>query len=432
MPVHEFRNTDPGASVLSGTVGALLGILDTTLIIGRLFTTADDAAFNDHSVEARSEGGTPFTLFPTPGTSDRAYFGAQVTFSRITFDLAVVGAGGSYQWEYRRNDATWQPLTVTDGTAGFTQSGTVTFTPPANWGTVSVNSVTMYYVRVRPTGAPSTNPTVNYVSIFGWTRPFSGTNKAVYRSLTGARLYYRVQDDGPGTHGGREARLRGFETMTDVDTGGGGFPTTAQLAAGIIPRKSSTADATARNWRIVADDRTFKWYFATGDNPIVYAAGYAGEIYSFVSGDLYNGMVIGKHSEGSTSPGELDSLATFTTTIIGHYVCRAYTGVGTSLDVGKHGDRVAGSTTILLGTMQYPNGPDGGLHIAPVWVHEIAGPSRRGLLRGFWHYLHPLGATSDDDTFDGVGDFAGKRFRIIKQGTNGSYVEEISDTWRTN
>src|SRR5574337_1914064 len=59
----------------------------------------------------------------------------------------------------------------------------------------------------------------------GWAKPYSGTNLAAYRAATGNRFYFRVDDSGTV-----EARISGYETMSDVNTGTGQFPTTAQIS----------------------------------------------------------------------------------------------------------------------------------------------------------------------------------------------------------
>src|SRR5574337_1555206 len=56
----------------------------------------------------------------------------------------------------------------------------------------------------------------------GWVKPYSGTNLAAYRAATGNQFYFRVDDSGTV-----EARISGYETMSDVNTGTGQFPTTA-------------------------------------------------------------------------------------------------------------------------------------------------------------------------------------------------------------
>ena len=86
----------------------------------------------------------------------------------------------------------------------------------------------------------------------GWEKVFTGTNKAVYRSADPAstRHYLRIDDTAATL-----CRVVGYETMTDVDTGTGPFPTAAQQAGGGYWPKSSAANANANAWVLVIDGR---------------------------------------------------------------------------------------------------------------------------------------------------------------------------------
>jgi hypothetical protein len=93
----------------------------------------------------------------------------------------------------------------------------------------------------------------------GWTEPFSGTNKATFRNSLaagGSGCHVRIDDNGSGGLGGREAFLRVFKTMSDVDTGTDPTPTVAQLTSGFTITKSDTASSAARPWILWADELT--------------------------------------------------------------------------------------------------------------------------------------------------------------------------------
>lgn len=66
------------------------------------------------------------------------------------------------------------------------------------------------------------------VSKGGWTKNFTGTNLAAYRSATGNRNYLRVDDTQSGT-----TRFRGYRTMSAISTGTSQFPTATQSAGNI-------------------------------------------------------------------------------------------------------------------------------------------------------------------------------------------------------
>lgn len=84
-----------------------------------------------------------------------------------------------------------------------------------------------------------------------WTKVYSGTNKAAYRADNGERFYLRVDDSAA-----QSAAVRGFATMSDVDTGTGQFPTGTQQT-NYNWFKSNTADSTARTYLGIATDRFF-------------------------------------------------------------------------------------------------------------------------------------------------------------------------------
>lgn len=84
-----------------------------------------------------------------------------------------------------------------------------------------------------------------------WEKVYSGTNKAAYRADSGERYYLRVDDSAA-----QVAAVRGYTTMSNVDTGTDAFPTTTQQTNWNW-FKSNTADSTARAYTAVATDRFF-------------------------------------------------------------------------------------------------------------------------------------------------------------------------------
>lgn len=288
----------------------------------------------------------------------------------------------------------------------------------------------------------------------GWTKAFSGTNAAAYRMATTGNtgFYLDVNDNAPST--ARDARMRGYEVMTAVGTGTGPFPTTAQFTSGVFCRKSSTADATARPWYCIADNSVFYLFVDTGDQ-----TGYSftfsfGDFFSYKSGDTYNCQIVGRNSENNTQ-GNIEVFgAVFAgtqtlndTTARGSFVARIWTGTGGSLPYTKSSVMLAygqqnttgtsygpvGSTNAIL---PYPNGPDGGLELAPLWIQHSN--AVRGYLKGVWAPLHaqPLG---HGDTFSGTGNMSGKTFIALNiqsiqtnngaNTSNGQIVIETSNTW---
>ena len=95
--------------------------------------------------------------------------------------------------------------------------------------------------------------TIKYAPQGSWEKTFSGANKAVYRSLDAAstQMFLRVNDANT-----TYALVRGYETMSDVDTGTGPFPTLAQYSGdGGYWHKSSLDGVTATKYILAADTR---------------------------------------------------------------------------------------------------------------------------------------------------------------------------------
>lgn len=281
----------------------------------------------------------------------------------------------------------------------------------------------------------------------GWAIQFTGANKRIYRAPTGLlRAGWRVQDDTPRAapfNNANEARVRGAEASTGIDTQTGIFPPTGN---GVIFQKNNGAAATARPWIIVADDRTVYMFAKSGDFGDGWGAMCFGEYFALQSGgDAWNSILIGNTVETIAatpiqvpSNEALQKLVGLTSVITGHYVPRAPGGIGpqaTIYQVGKHG---AGqhSQVALAGLLMYPNQFDSGLYLSQVHVHDIFGGLTmiRGRMRGFWQCLHPAATLKHGDTWNGTGALAGKTFMAIGPTPNfdGMYVMETSDTWERN
>ena len=284
----------------------------------------------------------------------------------------------------------------------------------------------------------------------GWTKPLPDSasiggvlpSVGVFKQGTGSMLYLGINDGGPGAGGGLEARICGWESITSITqstsafTGSNSFPTIAQGAAlslngpFVIARKSKTADNVSRAWACFTDSSSMYFFAKTTDTTDVYYGFMFGDIYATGS-DLYKCMIIGRAGEnsGTQANDKLDQLTVLATATPTHYIARTYTGTGTSYAVGKHGDATKGSAATLLGTTQYPNGPDGGLYLSPVWVCESANANIRGTMRGFYHVCHPVATFVDGQMFSGSGDYVGKIFQMVKySGNSGIYCMEISNT----
>lgn len=273
----------------------------------------------------------------------------------------------------------------------------------------------------------------------GWTKPYTGTNVAVFKQGGGSSYYMRVDDNGTSdaTNGVRDAVVRGWEVKADandtVDANNTGpFPTAAQITLGTFWRKSSlgsnaTPDSTARVWKAIADDRTVYLFVQTGDVAGTYVGYMFGDIYSFKpTTDTSKCMIIGNEVFGSGATAnrllQMRYNGTFANVQAGHFLSRSYTQVGGSITSGKFGDggkspAARGALIGHVGNIAGPNIADGGIYLSPIYVYETTSGNIRGQLRGLWHNCHTLASFNEEDTFDAnVGKYSGRSFLVWKPG----------------
>ncbi len=270
----------------------------------------------------------------------------------------------------------------------------------------------------------------------GWSKPFTGTNTAVFRQGAGNQFYLDVNDNAAlGGAIANEANVRGYETMTAVATGTGQFPTSAQIAGGIFVRKSSTASGTARVWTVIADDRTFYLFVQTADTAGQWWCFGFGDFYSYLAGtDGYRTFIMGRAVTGATAANERADVVTSTwNAVAGHYMARTYTGLGGAVAAGKSGDALVGATGVMAGLMTVPNTVDGRIWIAPVKLVETTAIVVRGKMRGFYHWMHTAASFGDQDTVSGTGPYVGRTFLLFKTtGNAAAYCMDVTGPWDGN
>jgi len=171
-----------------------------------------------------------------------------------------------------------------------------------------------------------------------------------------------------------------------------------------------------------------------------------GDFFSTAPSDPYACMIIGRNAENSNNvmyenwPALLNVGFQLNETMSGHFIDRMWNGVGGSVNCAKHvhytpiwigaGQQGGGgatgtggnapnyTTTTSIGNIgwnggaptppfPFPNGPDGGLYMSPVWLHHNG--VIRGHLKGIWapQHLTPL---NHNDTFSGMSNLVGRSF----------------------
>ena len=275
----------------------------------------------------------------------------------------------------------------------------------------------------------------------GWTKSYSGTNKASYRnnSVTGSGCHVRIDDDAPGAGGAREAFARVYKTMSDIDTGTQPCPTVAQNANGQIIRKSSTLDSTARPWILVADDKTFT--LTIGADVTSYSSTesghstlfHAGDYETANSGDTSNYLCAGRSAVNSTSP-QHGILASSSTSwgdgVYSFYAVVSNVGVPTSYKancaVFGHPNEIGRNTSA---TLSYPAPITGETYFIDAII--VANGTIIGRLRGIAMPLFGITSLATGSTISGAsGRPAGSDLILMRanitSNQGGLYVETVN------
>jgi hypothetical protein len=270
----------------------------------------------------------------------------------------------------------------------------------------------------------------------GWTKPYSGTNKAVYRQPNSPNYYLRV-DDSNANH----ALSRAYATMSDVDTGTEPTPTVGQSANGVHTNRSA---AGVKSWIVLAT-QTNVYVMHSYDSNSIHTS------QSTYPGNLLFGNTRSL-APSDTTPifisGATDTTVTTVqfarlsdNTLAGVWHAKAggvtYPGTGSLMASLLPTTRLTGSGTTqfggLVGVGSYPSSITGNVFIAPVICMEsyLGFYDYRAIFPGLWEGFFtgsPLGTAVEGD-----GDYNGITWqRCAGFGTGGGagylYLE-ISDTW---
>lgn len=377
-----FSSAMTGAPALSGTAGALIAILDAVLVNG--FGTANASSL------------------VVAGNVATLTFAAAHPYSVDSVALIAGATPAGLNGEKR----------VTSITAN-----TITFPAPGIADGAATGAIT---AKVAPAG---------------WQKLYTGANLAVYKSLapeaTGCVL--RVDDSGTTA-----ARVRGYETMTDVNTGSGPFPTTTTIAVpGYYWSKSNAASAAVKAWRIVADDRGFYWLPKPGDT-FESQAQYFGDLVSLKSNDPYACVLRAQITDKSNATNSSEDLV-YSDNAMGQgglWIARGPAALGGAVQgfsviPGYTYNNYVGCT----GLFQFPGLADNGIDLSPILCVQATG--YRGYFPGIYGAWQSVAqALQTDDVITGGAAMAGKKLRALRTGTAAAgasqgmlFFDAVSD-WR--
>lgn len=391
--VKRIESTQRGAPTLSGTAGTLLAVLEALFVTGWGPTTA---------LSVNVSGGIA-TATLTPGES----------FDR---DAVVLVAGAT-------------PSELNGEARVLSRSNS-----SISWATTA------------PDGAATGTITIRYAPQTSWSKVYAATNKAVFRSthVQSAGHYLRIDDTGTTT-----ARVRGYESMTDVDTGTGPFPTDAQLSGGGYLHKSWSANTTAVKYRIFCDERFIVISIAAayslgaqylGASP----RGFGDPIALAPSGDVWATLISVGGSSASGGAGSAAFDSTVASSASGMTAApRSVSGLGGSVLLNPRA--YTGKTNSISGADDYlgslPSNVDGQIKTSRMFVAEAAAYVPRAQIPGVLYVPQSgaLGPLADGDVMDGSGDLAGRKLMVVPElaaaaGYNsppsGVYLVDITGPWR--
>lgn len=367
--VKLFRSINAGAPTISGTAGSLIPVLDACLVNGFGQVTLDTLIIVDNVATGTVNAGHGFTMTGNAGTVILVE-GATPTELNGEWRIASVNSAQIFTF-------------ITSGIADQTATGTIT-----------------------AKRAPA-----------GFSKVFSGTNKAVYRSNNplGNRLYLRV-DDSTTTY----ASLIMYETMSSVDAGTGPAPISGSLYTG----KSSAASAAARQWTIIADSQLFYLLVDSENSGGFAGVCHFGDISSYKPGDAYAVSL-------RASSTAIHYYLYYLFSEFG-YLARGYASTGgaiaaTALSHGR-------STNLGGNTQVYPALTNGEFQAWPVELWEASNVIARGILPGLWNPIHKTGSggITHGLIIDDVPQLNGGTLfcHVIYSASTGSAAFDISGPWR--
>jgi hypothetical protein len=346
--------------------------------------------------------------------------------------------------------------------------------PPYN-GEFTVISITSTTVSFRIEGEPESPATTQStltmkVAPLGLRIAFTGTNRRVYRSPNplSNRHFLRVDDSLPEGYTAtwaKFARVTLAEEMVDVDTfiGARAPYDPSSTTRNEVPSGSGTA--MYAGW--------FKWYFArnsynesSGDNGnwsrswvligddrgffLTNSSGYGGDkrilhaftdFDSYKPGDNFASYLIASEryrtvaDTANNMPSE-DARSAYAQDTTGKICLRDYTQIGGNVRLGMlslndgNNQNVSGHS----GAIPFPNGPNYGLILHPIYLRESSGGHLRGRLPGmFWvHQNQPYPHLT---MIENVVGYTGRKFLYVtmdysNEGNTSGFLFDIAGPWR--
>lgn len=370
-------------------------------------------------------------------------------------------------------------MTFSGGGHGFVQhqvilvSGAVESEYNGEHRVTAVTGTTVTFTITGTPSSPATGLITAKAAPLGFDKPFSGTDKAVYRSanLSSTRMFLRVDnslDAGWGANYAKFAKVTIADAMSGVDTftgsqapflaadpnrnhvltgsGTGAFNGWAKWYYAKNGSDTSTPTAGNRKWVLIGDDKGFYLSIAWQPTPIENRALYAfGDFDSLNPSDAYNCLLqsrLSYHSASSTTDSTTYGNAElFTIGQANAVAIKAASGVGDMVHLGGRTLIPAAVNTFRSGDnwnqqgIVSPNATDSSNLFAPAYLFESATinattpTSIRGKVRGAYFALNRKPYTDGE-----IISISGKSYMAVSyfySGTNlyGLVLFDITGPW---
>lgn len=385
--VKYFSSLMSGAPALSGTVGSLLVVIRACLKDG----------FDLKTLSSLTVAGGVATAAFTGGHS-----------SAVDAVVVIAGVTGG--------PAGWAGMNGEQKITGKPASTSVTFATNLPDGTYT-GAITM---KMAP---------------LGFAEIFSGTNVAAFQSTDPAstKTILRLDDTGTTT-----TRVVGCESMSDINTYVGLFPTALQMAGGGYWSKSNTANATAVQWMLIGDSRAFYLHVCPGySSSSSFTQGFTkffGDTVVFKPGGDAYACALG-YSSSNNSSSQSDGQPEYNAATQ-HAFPRAPSGLGSALlNMCLPYTGTGSSTSGIDGFFgPFPNPIDGALRLSKRFFAVNTSSPPRGEAPGLYSTPHTLAFDSFkfNDRVAGTGPLSGKTLIVANTtNTNTTSVPTTSSTGAT-
>jgi len=372
--VKFFLSSHAGAPTLTGAAGDMAALLHACLVTG----------FNASAVDSITRNGTTVTVTVSAGHGLEAG--------------VVVQISGADQAEY-------------NGDHRITNKNATTFD---------------YELEAAETPATPATGTISCCQApAGWERAFvSGDNqRAAFRSLAvdATGMYFYIDDT--NTQGTRRCGVKGYESMTDIDSRINPFPYSSADDQWYWWYKSAV-ETTAIHWTVVADDKLVYLWWNRDAGETGGRLNAFGDFISYVPSDSYNFIVTGESHQTdekyqpmlATIPNEYSPGASITRS--GISIARDYLGTAAAQSPGAAAviDSVSSDRyPVPIGWkgVAFPSPITGGAIISPVDLSEVTSGTKllRGRQPGLFNPYHerPYSRT-EPELVSGAGDYADRQF----------------------